>query len=85
MLILCPGKIVLTIHVSPINILRKVACLVNIPSMRGILDLRSIKMSYGNTAAIHNFRKECVLFSSIIRSRKYWLGEWINSLIVELA
>ena len=84
-LVLCPGKIVLTVHVSPVNILWKITCFVNIPSVRSILDLRSIKMSYWNTAAIHNFWKECVLFSCIGRSRKYWLREWINSLVVEFA
>lgn len=49
MLVLVPGHVVLSVHVSPVNVQGEVLSGVNFPSVGGGLD--NLKLSLSNTAA----------------------------------
>ena len=51
MLVLVPGEVVDTVHVSPVDNLREVIVGVDIPSVRGCLNLTEFELGLLNTAS----------------------------------
>ena len=80
-LVLGPRHVVLAVHVSPVNILRQVLSLVQVPSIGSGLNLTTGEVSVLNTAAVFLLGQESI----VLITSTDWLRELVDSLIVVFA
>lgn len=80
MLVLVPRHVVLTVHVSPVNVGGEIGSLDHVPSVGDILLFTTLKKGSFNTTAIHSLWQEVI---SNVSWRVYGLGHGVDLLIVK--